>query len=108
MPTHASVSNNWANNDNSNNNNTHSPGQGTAVQGAVGSAVGDTEWEADAAAVHERLWQMVWRHQADAPVAGRKSFTATPEYVNLLRKFNHSNIIHRFINESKYILIQNV
>ena len=90
MPTHASVSNNWANNDNSNNNNTHSPGQGTAVQGAVGSAVGDgavgsavgdTEWEADAAAVHERLWQMVWRHQAEAPVAGRKSFTATPEYV---------------------------
>ena len=87
MPTHASVSNNWANNssnsnsNNSNNNNTHSPGQGTAVQGAVGSAVGDTEWEADAAAVHERLWQMVWRHQAEAPVAGRKSFTATPEYV---------------------------
>ena len=105
MPTHASVGNNWANtnNDNSssnnNSNNAHSPGQGTAVQGAavqgtagqdstVRSAVGDTQWEADAAAVHEQLWQMVWRYkEAEAQGseggegAGRRSFTATPEYV---------------------------
>ena len=106
MPTHASVRNNWANTNNDNNsssnnnsNNAHSPGQGTAVQGAavqgtagqgstVMSAVGDTQWEADAAAVHEQLWQMVWRYkEAEAQGseggegAGRRSFTATPEYV---------------------------
>jgi hypothetical protein len=56
MPTVANVENNWA---------------------ATGTPPADTEWEVQAAAAHEQLWQAVWRNQAKA---GSAVVSATPEY----------------------------